>query len=151
MAETGAWAMVLRRFVPSTVTIATVAACVLVTTAGLGAAERRHFDDPYSIMVPEEPWLAPKYKSPRNLPQKPNSARTRPLPPRSSVGVANPPPPTILPNGQTVPNLPSANRGYVPGGNAETFQDRAARCAHQSGLYGVPGSQQQTYMSACVQ
>jgi hypothetical protein len=131
-------------------------ACVFVLTAAyaqgvmpLSAAERGHFSDPYSIMAPE-PWLAPKYNSPRNLPQKPDRTRTQPLP-RSSVGSVASPPPTVLPNGQSVPNLPTVNRGFVPGGGAETFGDRAARCAHQSGLYGVPAGQQGAYMSSCVQ
>ncbi len=46
-------------------------------------------------------------------------------------GVANP-----------VPNLPHG---------AETFQDRASRCAFQSGLYGVPGTARSQYMGGCVQ
>jgi hypothetical protein len=33
----------------------------------------------------------------------------------------------------------------------ETFQDRASRCAHQQGLYGVPGTASNQYMSACIQ
>ena len=46
-------------------------------------------------------------------------------------GVANP-----------VPNLPHGT---------ETFQDRAARCAFQSGLYNVPGTAQSQYIGGCVQ
>ena len=51
--------------------------------------------------------------------------------------------PTIIP-GRTraIPNL-----AHGP----ETFQDRASRCAFQSGLYGVPGAAQNRYMGACVQ
>ena len=113
------------------------------------AAERDRFSDPYSIMAPE-PWVAPKYRSPRNLPQQPDKARTRPVP-RPSVGVASPPPPTVLPSGQAVPNLPPVRQGIVPDGSRETFGDRAARCAHQSGLYGVPAGQQGTYMHSCTQ
>ena len=41
-----------------------------------------------------------------------------------------------------VPNLPHG---------AETFQDRASRCAMQQGLYGVPGGASTQYMGACVQ
>jgi hypothetical protein len=33
----------------------------------------------------------------------------------------------------------------------ETFQDRASRCAFQSGLYGVPGTLRNQYMGACLQ
>ncbi len=46
-------------------------------------------------------------------------------------GVANP-----------VPNLPHG---------AETFQDRASRCAFQSGLYNVPGTARSQYIGGCVQ
>jgi hypothetical protein len=42
----------------------------------------------------------------------------------------------------TVPNLPHG---------PETFQDRASRCAFQSGLYGVPGGARTQYMGSCVQ
>jgi hypothetical protein len=50
--------------------------------------------------------------------------------------------PTILPNGQTVPNLPHGQ---------ETFQDRASRCAHQQGLNNIPGNASTQYMGACLQ
>ena len=51
--------------------------------------------------------------------------------------------PTVVPGlARTVPNLPHG---------PETFQDRASRCAFQSGLYGVPGAAQNRYMGACVQ
>jgi hypothetical protein len=51
--------------------------------------------------------------------------------------------PTIIP-GKTraIPNL-----AHGP----ETFQDRASRCAFQSGLYGVPGTLRNQYMGACLQ
>jgi len=50
---------------------------------------------------------------------------------------------TVLPGGTSVPNLPHGT---------ETFQDRAARCSFQAGLYGVPnGTSPQQYMGACVQ
>jgi hypothetical protein len=116
--------------------------------AGATAAERDRVSDPYSIMAPE-PWVAPKYRSPRKLPQQPDTARTRPA--RPPAGVAKPAPPTVLPNGQAVPNLPPVRQGIVPGGGTETFGDRAARCAHQSGLYGVPAGKQGTYMHSCTQ
>jgi hypothetical protein len=125
------------------------AAMVLVSVLAPTAGARDRLErDPYSIMAPE-PWLAPKYRSPRNLPQRPDSARTRPLP-RPSLGVAKPAPPIVLPNGQIVPNLPPVRQGIVPGGGRETFGDRAVRCAHQSGLYGVPGDQRHTYMHTCT-
>ena len=33
----------------------------------------------------------------------------------------------------------------------ETFQDRASRCAFQSGLYDVPGNLRNRYMGSCLQ
>jgi hypothetical protein len=51
--------------------------------------------------------------------------------------------PTVVPGlTQSIPNLPHG---------AETFQDRASRCAFQSGLYGVPGGAKNQYMGSCVQ
>ena len=49
--------------------------------------------------------------------------------------------PTIVPGLNPVPNLPHG---------AETFQDRASRCAHQGALYGVPNTALGQYMSACA-
>ena len=51
-------------------------------------------------------------------------------PPNTTV-----PPPLFVPQtGQTLQNLPTLS-GSGPGG-AETFQDRAARCAHEAGVSG---------------
>jgi hypothetical protein len=51
--------------------------------------------------------------------------------------------PTVVPGlTGSVPNLAHGR---------ETFQDRASRCAFQSGLYGVPGGAKNQYMGACVQ
>ena len=51
-------------------------------------------------------------------------------PPNTAV-----PPSLFVPQtGQTVPNLPTLS-GSGPGG-AETFQDRAARCAQEAGVSG---------------
>jgi len=51
--------------------------------------------------------------------------------------------PSIVPGvANPVPNLPHG---------AETFQDRASRCAFQSGLYNVPGTAQGQYIGGCVQ
>ncbi|MGN6462404.1 MAG: hypothetical protein ACTHLY_14520, partial [Pseudolabrys sp.] len=60
-------------------------------------------------------------------------------------------PPIVIPGtGQVVPSVPIVPRGSVPGGGAESFGDRAARCAHQSGLAGVPNDQRGTYMGTCI-
>lgn len=51
--------------------------------------------------------------------------------------------PTAVPGlANPVPNLPHG---------AETFQDRASRCAMQQGLYGVPNAASTPYMGACAQ
>jgi hypothetical protein len=130
--------------------LASLTALFLVTGLAAGQGTLRDSSrDNYNIMAPE-PWLPPKYQSPRGLPQRPKNAQPRPTPP-PSIDIVKPAPPTVLPNGQTVPNLPPVRQGIVPGGGRETFQDRATRCAHQSGLYGVPAGQQNTYMHSCTQ
>ena len=92
------------------------------------------------IMVPEpghkssqpEPWLAPKYKSPRGTPQtceapdirRSSRRRTR----RSRRRSVCPP----KPGGccRTCPRCPGRDAGR------RDRQDRALRCAHQAGVYG---------------
>jgi hypothetical protein len=74
--------------------------------------------------------------------------RTEPIPPEGGgVPSVRPLPqeqaPTIVPGlSRPIPNLPHG---------AETFQDRASRCAFQQGLYGVPGTASNRYMGACLQ
>lgn len=73
--------------------------------------------------------------------------RTTLIPPEGSGRVTLPPVaqeqgPSLVPGiTNPVPNLPHG---------PETFQDRASRCAFQSGLYNVPGTEQQQYMGSCV-
>ena len=114
--------------------------------------------DDYQIMVPEkgskrqvskpeqpEPWLAPKYKSPRGTVQKvriPKSKIVRP-PSATDPGYVY-----VPQTGQTFQNLPSLP-GSGPGG-AETFQDRAIRCTHQAGVYGQVGANRGSYMGSCL-
>jgi hypothetical protein len=51
--------------------------------------------------------------------------------------------PTRIPGtAKIIPNVPHG---------AETFQDRASRCAFQSGLYDVPGNLRNRYMGSCLQ
>jgi hypothetical protein len=128
--------------------LASIAALLWVTGFAAGQGTLRDSGN-YNIMAPE-PWLPPKYQSPRGLPQQPKDAKPRPTQP-PSIDIAKPAPPTVLPSGRIVPNLPPVRQGIVPGGGVETFGDRAARCAHQSGLYGVPAGQQNTYMHSCTQ
>ena len=114
--------------------------------------------DDYQIMVPEkgskrqvskpeqpEPWLAPKYKSPRGTAQKvriPKSKIVRP-PSATDPGYVY-----VPQTGRTFQNLPSLP-GSGPGG-AETFQDRAIRCTHQAGVYGQVGANRGSYMGSCL-
>lgn len=74
--------------------------------------------------------------------------RTALIPPEGSGTLTLPPVaqeqgPSIVPGVRNpVPNLPHG---------PETFQDRASRCAFQSGLYNVPGTARSRYMGGCVQ
>jgi hypothetical protein len=109
--------------------------------------------DDYSIMVPEkgsrsskpEPWLAPKYKSPRGTLEKVVIPRSKTVPQPQTVT----PPPLYVPGtGRTLPNLPTIS-GSGRGG-AETYQDRAARCAHQAGVYGADAGNRNAYVGSCI-
>jgi len=115
-------------------------------------AQNSILGDNYSIMVPEkgykpsqpEPWLAPKYKSPSGTVNRVKLPKSTVVPmPNAQV-----PPDLYVPQtGKVVPNLPTVS-GSGRGG-AETFQDRAARCAHQAGVFGQ-GADRGSYMGACV-
>ena len=109
--------------------------------------------DDYSIMVPEkgsrpskpEPWLAPKYKSPRGTVEKVVIPRSKTVPQPHAV---TPPPLYVPETGRTLPNLPTIS-GSGRGG-AETYQDRAARCAHQAGVYGADAGNRNAYVGSCI-
>ena len=110
--------------------------------------------DDYSIMVPEkgakpkrpEPWLAPKYKSPRGTVKHVTIPKSTIVPlPNTQVPQA----PIIVPQtGRALPNLPTVT-GSGPGGR-ETYQDRAARCTHQAGVYGQAAGDRGTYIGTCI-
>ena len=108
--------------------------------------------DDYSIMVPEkgsrpskpEPWLAPKNKSPRGT-VKVVIPRSTNVPQLQAV---TPPPLYVPETGRTLPNLPTIS-GSGRGG-AETYQDRAARCAHQAGVYGADAGNRNAYVGSCI-
>ena len=104
--------------------------------------------DDYSIMVTEkgskqdvpEPWLAPKYKSPRGTVDQVRIPKAKTVrPPRAT----DPGYVYVPQTGLTFQNLPSLP-GSGPGGT-QTSQDRAIHCMHQSGVYGQGGS----YMGSC--
>ena len=115
-------------------------------------AQNSILGDNYSIMVPEkgykpskpEPWLAPKYKSPSGTVNRVKLPKSTVVPtPNAQV-----PPDLYVPQtGKVVPNLPTVSGSGRAG--AETFQDRAARCAHQAGVFGQ-GADRGSYMGACV-
>jgi hypothetical protein len=109
--------------------------------------------DTYSIMRPEpgrpaelpEPWLPPKYVSPRGTPEH----IVTPPPIEVPQLQATVPPQLYVPQtGQMVPNLPSI-AGAGPGG-AETSQDRAMRCVNQAGVYGSMAGDRNTYVGSCI-
>jgi hypothetical protein len=130
---------------------------VLVGLATMFAAPARAqsdiMSDNYSIMVPEkgykpsppEPWLAPKYKSPRGAVKRVTIPKTTTVsPPNTQV-----PPDLYVPQtGRTVPNLPTVS-GSGRGG-VETFQDRAMRCSHQAGVFGQAAGDRGSYMGTCL-
>jgi hypothetical protein len=103
--------------------------------------------DRYTIMRPEqpEPWLPPKYKSPRG--SREHVAVPQPAPsPQRRAGV---PPSLYVPQtGRVLPNLPNP----APSGphGSETYQDRAARCAHQAGVYGQAAGDRNAYIGSCI-
>jgi hypothetical protein len=101
-------------------------------------------DDRYSIMRPE-PWLPPKYQSPRGTQQRPVTPPRIPEPQRQ---VATPPPVYVPQTGRVLPNLPTIS-GSGPRG-AETSQDRAVRCAHQAGVYGANAGNPSAYVNSCI-
>lgn len=91
------------------------------------------------------PWLPPTYQSPPNL------SRQIPIPsaPSPHAPVVSPPPPIVVPQtGQVLPNLPI----IAPSGprGRESYQDRAARCAHQAGTYGAAAGDRGTYIGTCI-
>jgi hypothetical protein len=108
-------------------------------------------DERYTIMRPEkpaakpEPWLAPKYKSPRGTRQHVVIPQPAPAP---QLHTTVPPPLYVPQTGQMLPNLPAIS-GSGPGG-AETSQDRAARCAHQAGVYGPAAGDRNAYVGSCI-
>ncbi len=121
--------------------------------SALPARAQLNDDQRYSIMKPEpgepreapQPGLLPKYKSPRGTVQHvviPPPAAT----PRRRAEV---PPPIVVPEtGRVLPNLPTVS-GSGPNG-AETSQDRAARCAHQAGVYGQAAGNPSAYIGSCI-
>jgi hypothetical protein len=129
-------------------------AAVLLTLAVFSAPplHAQSVDDPTSIMRPEpgrpqelpEPWLPPKYKSPRGTRQHVVTPKRLEVP----VPQANVPPPMYVPQtGQVLPNMPAVG---ASGPNGETSQDRALRCTHQAGAYGTAAGDRNAYVGSCI-
>jgi hypothetical protein len=127
-------------------------AAALAAVSAAVPAHVRADEFPYSIMVPEkgatpdkpEPWLAPKYKSPRGTRKHVTVPRPAPSPPQRRATV--PPPIPVPETGRVLPNLPAA-----PGvTGVESGQDRALRCAHQAGVYGPAVGNRGTYIRTCI-
>lgn len=92
-----------------------------------------------------EPWLPPTYQSPRGTVQHVRPVRPLKVP-RTR---ASEPPPIIVPEtGVALPNLRTISPSG-PGGR-ETYQDRAARCAHQAGAYGANAGDRGRYIGTCI-
>ncbi|RDV05446.1 hypothetical protein [Undibacter mobilis] len=116
-------------------------------------ARAQSLDDPYNIIAPEpgrrpqpkpEPWLPPKYETPRS--ERLNRAPPPELPAAPRVDV---PPAIMVPEtGRVLPNM----RTLSPSGpnGTETGQDRAMRCAHQLGAYGADAGNPAAYLGSCV-
>jgi hypothetical protein len=121
------------------VCFAALLAAVFLPSADAKAASERN---DYNIIAPE-PWLPPKYQSPRGLQQQPS--RAPPVSPPPLVRIPRPKPPIVLPNGQIVPNVPP-----VTGYRNETSGDRATRCAGQAATNNVPPEQMSLYMHNCT-
>ncbi|MDB5581015.1 MAG: hypothetical protein JWR80_6191 [Bradyrhizobium sp.] len=126
----------------------------LTAFVSVQAAHAQLDGDPYSIMRPEtgraaelpEPWLPPKYKSPRGTQERPVTPQRIPEPRPRTTTV---PPTLYVPQtGQVLPNLPTIN-GAGPLG-AETSQDRAVRCANQAGIYGSAAGNPSGYVNTCI-
>jgi len=133
-----------------------LALLVLILLGSALPAHAQSKDDPYSIMVPElgrhppqpkpEPWLAPKYKSPRGTRQ--HIGVQHPTAPKAPTPPKVPPPIMVPETGRVLPNLPALSPSGPHG--TESFQDRAARCAHQAGMYGDAAGNRSAYINSCI-
>ena len=114
-------------------------------------AQNRTQGYPYSIMAPE-PGAFPGVIPPRRSMAHP---LTPSKPPRRTVtrprAIPQPARPIVVPGVATpIPNLQPVPRGSVPGGGAETFNDRAIRCSQQSSMFNVPTTSAGSYMHSCA-
>jgi hypothetical protein len=144
----------------------------LLATAPDHAAAQGYEGYPYSIMTPERGASTARHR--RKTAHEPATPMSEQYPRRSSLtarGSSGSVLPTPLPRTQLIPPegggmpvtraLPQEQAPTIVPGlhqpipnlphGAETFQDRASRCACQQGVYGVPGNMSNRYMGACLQ
>jgi len=88
-----------------------------------------------------EPWLAPKYKSPRGTVEQVHIPKAKTVRP---PGNADPGYIWVPQTGRTFQNLPTLGPG------TDTYQDRVIRCTHQAGVYGQTGFDRSAYMGSCL-
>lgn len=136
-----------------------LALLTLMTVVSVSPARAQSADDPHSIIRPEpgtpqkkpEPWLAPKYRSPRGTREHigvPRPTAPKAASPRAPATPKVPPPIVVPKTGRALPNLPTISPSGPRG--TETFQDRAARCAHQAGVYGEAAGNRPNYINSCI-
>lgn len=137
----------------------TIAKLVLLSAllAGPPLAHAQTIDNPYNILKPEpgaaphhkpqpqpEPWLPPKYQSPRGAHLHRTPRADVPPAPRADV----PPAIAVPETGRVLPNMPTLSPSGPNG--IETGQDRAVRCANQLGIYGAQAGNPSAYLGSCV-
>jgi hypothetical protein len=110
----------------------------------------------HASLLGHEKFVAKLHRGPKMFATRGSSGSVLPTPlPRTGLigseggGILTEP---ALPQEQGPTTVPGLTRSIptLPHG-PETFQDRASRCAFQSGLYGVPGGARTQYMGTCVQ
>jgi hypothetical protein len=132
------------------------ALALLLALSALARAESD--EERFNIMAPEPSAKKPVQKSkarrgssgmvyPTPLPPP---LHYNPSPPPAVVTPqATVPPPLYVPQtGRTLQNLPAAAPSGPKG--TETYQDRAARCAHQAGVYGQAAGDRNAYVGSCI-
>ena len=94
-----------------------------------------------------QPWITPTYKSPRDSRQHVKAAPHKGE--AEAPRISTPPPPMYVPQtGQVLPNQPTLSPSGPRG--TETLQDKATRCVHQAGIYGLRAGDSAAYVGACV-
>ncbi len=125
--------------------------------AGPPLVHAQTIDNQYNILKPEpgaaphhrpqprpEPWLPPKYESPRGA--QLHSTPPAIVPPAPYADV---PPSIVVPEtGRVLPNIPTPSPSGPNG--IETGQDRAVRCADQLGTYGAQAGNPSAYLGSCA-